>query len=115
LPRYDGEPLDERIAICEEDVGSFIQGVLGAAAAMGQNNASRARRTADERYREIRITYPNAYRSWSPEEDAQLLSVLAQEKSRDEIAQLFGRQPGAIRSRIDKLTLRSDPIEPEII
>ena len=46
---------------------------------------------------------PNAYKSWSSEEDSELTRLKALGKSVSELSQLFGRTPGAVRSRIKKL------------
>jgi len=52
----------------------------------------------------LRRQYPNAYKSWTPEEDRELLKLVEQEMRVAAIAERFGRKKGAIRSRIKKLT-----------
>ena len=52
---------------------------------------------------EIRQKYPNAYEKWSAEEDERLRQQYGRNIS--ELAELFGRQPSAIRSRLTKLGL----------
>ncbi|MEU1176721.1 hypothetical protein ABZ464_03555 [Streptomyces sp. NPDC005820] len=54
----------------------------------------------------IRKQHPNAYQPWSPEDDKRLLA-LYRDGSRDlnDLGQMFGRQPSAIRSRLAKLGL----------
>jgi hypothetical protein len=53
----------------------------------------------------IRQKYPRAYVKWSQEEDEKLKKEYASCKQIGELAQKFQRQPGAIRSRLQKLGL----------
>ncbi len=53
----------------------------------------------------IREKYPNAYRPWGKEEDIDLKNSFKQGEKPAVIARAFGRQPGAIRSRLVKLGL----------
>lgn len=56
---------------------------------------------------EIRKEFPKAYAKWTPEEDA-LLSETFRNDTRKTISDLsksFGRKPGAISSRLNKLGL----------
>ncbi len=53
----------------------------------------------------IRKEHPRAYEKWEPSEDNELTAFYRNGKKIDEIAGLLQRQPGAIRSRLDKLGL----------
>ncbi len=53
----------------------------------------------------IRQKYPNAYKPWQPADDEQLQTQYRQGKSIRELAEHFGRQPSAIRSRLTKMGL----------
>lgn len=53
--------------------------------------------------------YPQAYRRWTAEEDAQLAREVAEGRTVAEIAELHQRRPGGISSRIHKLGLTSRP------
>ncbi|SFU42085.1 Protein of unknown function [Pustulibacterium marinum] len=55
---------------------------------------------------EKRKTHPNAYRPWTHEDDNRLELLYCEGKSTIELSQLFGRNKGAIRSRIKKLELK---------
>ncbi|MGD2181888.1 dual OB domain-containing protein [Lusitaniella coriacea] len=57
------------------------------------------------RLEKIRQKYPNAYAPWLPEDDAQLEKRFEQGDSIADLAEHFGRQPNAIRSRLKKLGL----------
>ena len=52
-----------------------------------------------------RQEYPNAYNPWSAEEDKELERLWNEGKNLNELSTLFGRKPGAINSRINKLKL----------
>ena len=52
---------------------------------------------------EKRIKYPNAYRPWTKEDDDRLLQLSASGKSITELCEIFGRNQGAITSRLRKL------------
>lgn len=54
---------------------------------------------------EKRVKNPNAYRSWTKEDDALLLQLSASGKSLTELCEIFGRNHGAITSRLRKLNL----------
>ena len=56
----------------------------------------------------IRQRHPRAYEKWSAEEDARLRAQHGQGRDVSELAELFGRQPSGIRSRLVKLGLESD-------
>ena len=53
----------------------------------------------------IRQKYPRAYEKWSFEEDEKLKRKHSKGLNTSELAKCFGRQPGAIRSRLNKLGL----------
>ncbi|MFA5985938.1 MAG: PIF1 family DEAD/DEAH box helicase [Parcubacteria group bacterium] len=48
--------------------------------------------------------YPHAGKPWKPEDDKRLLACIKKHQSIKTIAKIFGRQEGAIRSRIKKIT-----------
>lgn len=54
-----------------------------------------------------RISNPNAYKSWSVTEDNELKKLFKNGKTVPEIAKIFGRNNGAIHSRIKKLGLKN--------
>lgn len=53
----------------------------------------------------IRRTHPRAYKKWTKEEENALLTECRAGKSIKELAKMFGRKPGAVRSRLEKLSL----------
>lgn len=52
---------------------------------------------------EMRKQYSNAYKSWTPADDNQLIALREEGKSIKELSSIFGRNEGAIRSRIKKI------------
>jgi len=55
--------------------------------------------------KDIRQKYPKAYSKWDKTEDKLLIDKFAEGKSLKELAMMFQRQPGAIRSRLKKLDI----------
>jgi hypothetical protein len=51
----------------------------------------------------IRTRYPAAYAHWTPEEEQRLLDEYDRGRTVNELADLLGRQPGGIRSRLQRL------------
>lgn len=52
--------------------------------------------------------YPNAYTPWSEEEDYELTQLWREGINLEELSVHFGRKPGAINSRINKLGLQEE-------
>lgn len=57
----------------------------------------------ESRYNEVRETYPNAYRRWTPEDELVLRECLEQGRSDMEISEILGRQPSAVQYRSQKI------------
>lgn len=100
--------LSEEIAVIPNRVqeavasrGGEINPQLGSGLNGSQNNAYRPK-TQNEK---IRQKYPRAYVKWSQDEDENLKKEYASCQQIGELAQRFQRQPGAIRSRLQKLGL----------
>jgi ATP-dependent exoDNAse (exonuclease V) alpha subunit len=70
----------------------------------GNNDEEKTVRSAQwaEKLAKMRKTYPNAYMPWTPKDDKKLLRMSA--KPISELTQIFGRHPGSIRMRLEKLT-----------
>jgi len=56
-------------------------------------------------FEKIRETHPNAYRSWDTEQDGKLRELFFGKIPASELSKIFGRNKGAIRSRLKKLGL----------
>jgi hypothetical protein len=56
---------------------------------------------------EIRQKHPNAYARWTPEDDAALVAAHQAGHRVDSLADTFGRQPSAIRSRLGHLGVQA--------
>ncbi len=54
---------------------------------------------------EIRLQHSEAYKKWDTSEDLKLEKLFREDKKINEIASLFGRNHGAINSRIKKIGL----------
>lgn len=62
-----------------------------------------------QRVARIRAQHPRAYEKWSEEEDQQLRQLVQAGMKEKGIAAQLQRQPGAIRSRLEKLDLVEEP------
>lgn len=100
--------LSEEIAVIPNRVqeavasrGGEINPQFGSGLNGSQKNAYRPK-TQNEK---IRQKYPRAYVKWSQDEDENLKKEYASCQEIGELAQRFQRQPGAIRSRLQKLGL----------
>jgi ATP-dependent DNA helicase PIF1 len=56
-----------------------------------------------EKLEKMRQEYPNAYRSWSEDDDAKLTKLFESGKTVKELTAEFSRHPGSIRKRLEKL------------
>ena len=59
-------------------------------------------------YEKIREKHPNAYKSWSVEQDGELKEFFANGVPMEEIAQTLGRKTGAVMMRLAKLGLMGE-------
>jgi ATP-dependent DNA helicase PIF1 len=71
--------------------------------ACGGTSAGAAKKKS--KLEEIREKHPNAYRSWSKEEDEELKERFLSGEDQKSLVATFGRKPGAIRARLIKLGL----------
>ncbi len=55
-----------------------------------------------DRLENMRKDYPNAYKSWTEEEDVKLVKLFGAENTVKQISNLMGRHPGSIRARLKK-------------
>jgi ATP-dependent exoDNAse (exonuclease V) alpha subunit len=56
-----------------------------------------------EKLARMRKTYPNAYRPWSKTDDAKLTKLFNSKTNLKQLTETFGRHPGAVRKRLEKL------------
>ena len=54
----------------------------------------------------LRQRHPRAYRPWTPREDNQLAEMFKRGLALNQMSEQLGRQPGAIRIRLDKLEVK---------
>ena len=113
-----GERLPENSPWKDQEIILAVQDVLGtnnqdSSKTSGQVAASDLTDHADLqkektkknnlRLERIRAKHPNAYRSWTQEEEAQLVSLWNAGADIDELASTMGRGAGGIQSRLEKL------------
>lgn len=97
-PGKGGAIERHRIMIFEEHIPTFLEELNQVYPANGKAIASKAYDVS-----KIRQTYPNAYRSWTQEDDERLIKLVESGVSTTELAHTFLRNKGAIRSRLKKL------------
>lgn len=110
-----------RVMVFEENLEAFFTSLAKAAEFLkiknnGQLHPANAKHdkllpkeTADQpkaySVEEVHQEYPRAYEKWLPDEDEALKRKFSSGNSLVELADLFERKPGAIRSRLIKLGL----------
>lgn len=84
-----------------------------AAARQALEVASQAKDAYSRRTAAIQERHPRAYASWSSDEDQQLRELAEAGHDVDEISGQLQRQPAAIRSRMQRLRLRTGAATPK--
>jgi hypothetical protein len=87
-----------QIMIFEESIGKFAD-------ALNQTVAEMQKPKKAYSVENIREKNPKAYMPWTEEDDKRLELLYCEGKSITELSTIFGRNSGAIRSRIKKLEL----------
>ncbi len=81
------------------------KGEMGERGAKGKKRKGKKLSGEPGRYDEIRKKYPHAYMPWKEDEDKWLRTLHLGGADAESISRMLGRQPGSIRSRIEKLGL----------
>lgn len=89
-----------RIIVAEEDLGQFRNGLDEVLAFLRAG-----KQAAPGKMAEIRRIHPRAYMPWRAEDDDRLKAGFARGEEIELLATVLQRQPGAIRSRLQKLGL----------
>lgn len=89
-----------RVMIFEEYIKIFHEALKKAIEFIGQKNKSKTYNVE-----QIRQEYAKAYAKWTKDEDIRLRNEYTQGKTINELTLIFQREPGAIRSRLQKLGL----------
>ena len=85
-------------------VARFLAGLhMDRSVALSKPVGRRDAAAKQRRYAKLRERHPNAYEPWSPEDDRELLRLSNDGWDNVKLAQRFGRQPSAIKSRLRKL------------
>lgn len=87
-----------RVMIFQEHIPVFAEGLKKALKFILQGSKAKAYGID-----KIRQKYPKAYIKWTKDEDNALRNEYIRSKTIDELANIFQRKSGAIRSRIKKL------------
>ena len=94
----EGEFEHSRVMVYEEHIGQFLESLNQAVQFMTREEKAYS-------VEQLRLQHPSAYARWTEEEDLSLKEAYEQGRTLSELAAQFGRQPGAIQSRLRKLGL----------
>ncbi|ETR68384.1 MAG: hypothetical protein OMM_10582 [Candidatus Magnetoglobus multicellularis str. Araruama] len=81
------------ILVTEDEIESFYAGLVS----IGWKKRMKSKSIAD-----IKQKYSRAYETWEIEEDEKLKNGFAKELSIEELSGILKRQPGAVKSRLEK-------------
>ncbi|MEA3200302.1 MAG: hypothetical protein QOE90_1730 [Thermoplasmata archaeon] len=99
---YEGHTHEEILALHPTLTRDDIARAAGEGlAALETQGAARVESRA-ERIARVRVTCPNAFFPWAKEDDVLLLRLRDAGRTLRQIAAELGRQPGAIRLRLEK-------------
>lgn len=103
--RQTGEQWEhDRVMVFDEHLGAFIEAFEKVAEVL---RARKKTYSVDA----IRKNHPRAYKAWSSDDDKRLKSRYAEGFTIPELATVFQRKEGAIRSRLQKLGVLLSPSE----
>ena len=95
-----------RLMVFDEDLKDFVEALKRSLTKFKELKAPK--QTDDKAYsvEKIRETYQQAYMPWTVEDDNKLELLFCEGKKVKELSEIFGRNSGAINSRIKKLELK---------
>lgn len=88
-----------RIMVFNEDIDKFERAITETLQKMKEPDKAYEVET-------IRQTHRQAYAPWTPQDDNRLEVLYCERKTIQQLTEIFGRNDGAIRSRIKKLELK---------
>ena len=101
--RIDQDNFDKHhIMVFQENIDKFADAVIEIVRKMKESDKPEKVYTLDDK----RKNHPNAYMPWTEQDDNRLEVLYCEGKTIKELTDIFGRNAGAIHSRIDKLELK---------
>ena len=95
-----------RLMIFDEDLKDFVEALKKLLTKFKELKDTKQTSGKTYSVKEIRETHKQAYLPWTTEDDNKLELLFCEGKKAKELAQIFGRNEGAINSRIKKLELK---------
>lgn len=95
-----------RLMIFDEDLKDFVETLKKSLTKFKELKDSKQTDSKAYSVLKIRETHQQAYLRWTEEDDNELESLFCEGKKAKELAEIFGRNIGAINSRIKKLELK---------
>lgn len=101
--RIDSDNFERhQIMVFQEDIDKFADAVAETVKEIKESDEPEKAYTLEDK----RKKNPNAYTPWTNQDDKRLEILYCECKTIKELTNIFGRNAGAIRSRIDKLELK---------
>lgn len=95
-----------RLIVFDEDIKDFSEAFERALTKFKELKEPQQTKGKAYSVEKIREAHKQAYLPWTPEDDSKLELLFCEGKKVKELAQIFGRNDGAISSRIKKLELK---------
>jgi DNA-directed RNA polymerase specialized sigma24 family protein len=95
-----------RLMIFDEDLKDFVETLKKSLTKFKELKEPKQTDTKTYSVEKIRETHKQAYLPWTEEDDNKLELLFCEGKKAKELAEIFGRNIGAINSRIKKLELK---------
>ena len=102
IAKTNSYPGRTQIMVFEDHLEEFLS-TLEKAAEFLNWGGDQTNKTKSTHISKIRQEYPNAYKAWTSEEDELLERSFCSGIKIEQLSKIFRRQPGAIRSRLNKL------------
>ena len=96
----------QRLMVFEEDLKDFVETLKKSLTKFKELKEPKQTDSKAYSVQKIRETHQQAYLPWTTEDDNKLELLFCEGKKVKELAEIFGRNVGAINSRIKKLELK---------
>lgn len=90
----------------EDDLRQRLNAAINKTISEDNSDIQRVENKKSYTFEEVRLKNKKAYMPWTDELDTELMVMFIEGKTQKEMANHFGRTPGAISSRIKKLDLK---------
>jgi ATP-dependent DNA helicase PIF1 len=103
-----GDEVSEKEKVASTDDQEIVYAPITGPDYVPGKRKNRTSTLKGKRYEKIREKHPNAFKTWSEQQDEELKEFFANGVPLEEIAETLGRKPGAVAMRLTKLGLMED-------